>query len=154
RMPRSSSFRPQRLPSGKWRVRWRAPDGSRPGATFATEAAARAFLRRKQVERDDVRSGRARAPSERPPTFGDYLDDVFLPALREPHAFKASERATTEGIIRRHLRPRFEAMLLDEITRPVGIAFSSELARKGLAPKSIHNIMLLLTRILRDATER
>jgi hypothetical protein len=58
---RNRTFTPQRLPSGRWRVRWWEHDGSRPGASFRTLAAARHHLARKQVERDEIRAG-LRAP--------------------------------------------------------------------------------------------
>jgi hypothetical protein len=48
----------------RWRIRWIDATGKRRGEVYGSEAAARAELRRRQVEADDVRSGRTRARVE------------------------------------------------------------------------------------------
>lgn len=55
--------KPQRLPSGRWRVRWIDETGKRRSQTFATAGQAQAASRRRRVEVDDIRSGKARPKS-------------------------------------------------------------------------------------------
>ena len=56
--------KPQKLPSGMWRVRWLDDTGKRRSETFRTHDAARAALRRHELEVDEIRAGRAQPRSD------------------------------------------------------------------------------------------
>lgn len=51
---------PQRLPSGRWRIRWVDANGERQSATFATKDLARTELRRLEVRTDEDKISRKR----------------------------------------------------------------------------------------------
>lgn len=144
------------LPSGNIRVRWRDHNGKRQSKTFRGEKQATSFLAQARVAVDNVRSGRTATAvdlAKRAPTMASYLADVFLPALDVPGEFKASGKATTKSVIKNHVLPYFGARRLDEIDKAAGAAFRAALATKKLGAKTVHNILLTLTRILRHAEQ-
>jgi integrase len=141
------------LKSGNFWVRWRDQEGRRRSEVLRTKAAAEAFLRRKITDAEDIKAGRKVAPTEvldRSPTLGSYVEKTFSKRLAE---CKHSERLSSGSLLKNHIRPRFDGMRMDEITGPVGREFDDELAQKGLSLKTRHNILALLTRVLRDAEE-
>lgn len=153
-MPRTGHDKTKR--NGRWRVRWRDHTGKRRSKTFERESQADSFLARTRVERDDVRSGRKATATDlakRAPFMADYLKDVFIPALDVPGDYKLAERVTSKGILKNHIAPYFGGKRLDEIDKSSGAAFRAALAAKKLKPKTVHNIMLLLTRVLRHAED-
>ena len=149
-MPRGSTFRPQRLPSGRWRVRWHAPDGTRPGQTFATEAAARVFLRRKQVDLDDIRAGLKATPSESPifSAFAEEFMSTYVAANNKP-----SERMAKRCMLTFHLLPAFGPLRLDEITGAHVERFKAGKIEAKLAPKTVNNMLTCLGKMLRFAAD-
>ena len=89
--------KPTKLPSGKWLIRWFDAYGKRRAEAFATEAAARAALRRYEVERDDIRTGLARPRSDQ--TLREVAAEWLAtrpPGRRDPahsiHAIRDSAR--------------------------------------------------------------
>lgn len=149
--------KPQQLPSGKWRVRWIDAAGKRKSATFRTEAAAKAGLRRAMVQVDDVRSGRAQAVIESP-LFSDFVDDRWLKTY--PGSVGMRERTLEEHRthLRLHLKPFFGPMRLDEISEESIARFIASLTRQRarkeaqpLAPATVENIVGALRTILRCA---
>lgn len=146
--------KPQRLPSGSWRIQWLDHEGKRRSGAFATEAAAKAALRRAQVERDDIRSGVLRPrsaetlagaakewlknrPEKRRAANTSHLDHHILPFLGD-HKLAQITPAELERFIR-HLeaKPR---------------------ARKGernegkacLSAATIHNVLITLRKLMND----
>jgi integrase len=146
-MARSSSFRPQKLPSGRWRVRWFAPDGTRPGQTFATEAAARAFLRRVQVEADDIRAGLKAAPNAAADlTFSDYADRWLAARVSRvrSHATDVTNLA--------HARPALGHLKLIEIQPATIRDLVLELRSAGeFAPRTIRHVYGSIRGVFRSA---
>lgn len=55
--------KPQKLPSGQWRIRYINADGKRVSATFATFDLSRSELRRLEVDADETRTRRKRDPA-------------------------------------------------------------------------------------------
>lgn len=141
--------KPQRLPSGAWRVRWIDERGKRRSATFRTEAAAKAGLRRALVEVDDVRSGRA-APKVEAPLFRAFVNERWLKTY--PAAAGNRERTVVEKTIHveRHLMPHLGHLRLDQIRGEAVDKLFAALNAK-LAPKSVKNIRATLGTILRSA---
>ena len=100
----------ERLPSGRFRARWRDPSGRRATAhrTFATTADARAFLA--TVEADILRRT-YRAPRRVSETLSDYGTRwiELRPGLKD------STRHQYAIDFRRHLEPYLGPLLLDQI---------------------------------------
>jgi hypothetical protein len=99
-MRRRVSGAVDRLPSGRWRGRFRGLDGHRHTAVFRTKADADAWLANQQVDRArgswiDPREGRR--------TF-DYWAVSWLSTTVH---LKAKTRVGYESILRTHLVPAF-----------------------------------------------
>jgi integrase len=148
-------FEPRRLPSGLWWVRWREPDGRRPGKAFATKAQASEFLARKQVQRAD----HGGAP----------------PAAKLPLAAAAAEWLATRPEKRRranashlalHILPFLGERRVGEVPRflPAFLRHleSKRTARPGernregrtLRPATIANVCITLRKLLNDLRVR
>jgi integrase len=146
--------KPRKLPSGKWRIRFLDHEGERQSATFVTEAAARAALRRAQVERDDIRSGKERPrasqrlkdaakewlksrPAKRQAANSSHLDHHILPFLGE-HRLAQITPAELERFIR-HLeaKPRARKGERNE-------------ARACLSAATIQNVLITLRKLMND----
>jgi integrase len=129
-----------RLPDGrKVRLRGKAPINTRASALAAERA---------HIERalNPPAEPEATAAS---PLFRTFAEERFIPGARPGR--KYSERLATKSILGKHLLPRFGDVALDDIRAPEVEAFTAELYQKGLAPKTVHNILTLLRRILRYA---
>lgn len=130
--------KPQRLPSGRWRIRWVDVYGKRRSETYKTMDAARAALRRRETEIDDVRAGRKDAGSEE--TFRGTAESLL--AERTAAARRASpadrrrieERiATYRSHLEHHLLPAVGDLRLFEITDDVIGRLIRALAEKPTA---------------------
>jgi integrase len=64
----ASVWGPKQLPSGAWRIRWRASDGSQPSKTYPTRGEA-ARAARELAAKIGPTQRRKRAPGPQPPTF-------------------------------------------------------------------------------------
>ena len=146
--------KPQKLPSGAWRIQWHDSAGRRRSEVFASEAAARAGLRRRQVETDDIRAGRARPRSSQ--TLAEAAKE-WLP-IRPP-----ARRKDDTGNLEIHILPVLGSRALPSITPAVINQFTRALeikktARKGernkagrtLRPATIRNILRTLGKLLGD----
>jgi integrase len=140
--------KPQRLPSGRWRVRWVDHAGKRRSDTFATEASAKAGLRRREVERDDIRAGRV-APTIEAPTFRSFVNDRWMKTYPGSVGMRARTVGEYESTVRVHLEPAFGELRLDEITEEVISRFTASLAPRK--PATVANIVGALGTILRAA---
>jgi integrase len=141
------SASPQRLPSGNWRVQWVDEGGKRRSATFRTEAAAKAGLRRALVGVDDIRSGRAVAKVEAP-VFGDFVERWM-----KTYPAAAGNRALTIVEKKAHvkrLEPHLADVRLDQVRGKVLDQLFAAL-HEDLSPKSVKNIRATLGTILRSA---
>jgi len=142
----------QRLPSGRWRVRWIDAAGKRRSETFSTEAAARAGLRRRQVETDNIRAGVARPKS----------DLTLREAAKAWLERRPPERyGDDESALRTHILPALGDYRLPAITEDAIAKFIRELeakkaARVGqkkaapLSRKTIKNVLVILAKMLGD----
>jgi integrase len=146
--------KPQKLPSGAWRVQWKDAAGKRRGGTFATEAAARAELRRKQVETDDIRAGRTRARSDQTVREASVTWLADRPASR----FRDNEKD-----LRMHILPFMGDRLLPEVTPDLVQKFIRHLEKKKTAkhgeknldghtlrPATIQNVLITLRKMMND----
>jgi hypothetical protein len=94
---------------GKWRIRWVDERGKRRSAVFDDYRRAQTELSRRQVEAEEIKRGiRNAAPPEK--TFNDLCD--YWLEKRAPR--KRSEK-DDQSIIRKHLRPYFGTMRVQNI---------------------------------------
>lgn len=138
----------------RWRIQWVDHEGKRRSGTFATEAQARAAARRAEVERDDVRAGKARprAMTKLAELVPQWL--AVRPLLR---------RAQNRQHFDSHILPELGDLKLSEITNAVIAGFIRTLeakptARVGaknaerntLRPATIANVLITLRKFLND----
>lgn len=155
--------KPVKLPSGAWRVRWIDAAGQRQSGTFATEAAARAGLRRAQVEADDIRTGRVAAPKAESPLFRDFVKERWLPTYPGSVNMRDRTLREVESVVEAHLLPQLGDLRLDQIgeeaigrftaaisVRPAKEPDAEPIAR---APKTLVNIRGVLRTILATAVK-
>lgn len=129
------------------RYRLKCPENSRAGAV-AYEAHLRASLARgdRQVlersRRDDATAV---------VTFAEFADrwlDTYVRANNKP-----TERDAKRKVLRCHLLPAFGTSTLDAITVRRIEALKAEKLGSGLAPKTVNNILTVLSSSLRSAVE-
>lgn len=99
--------KPQRLPSGNWRIQWRDHTGKRRSETYSSHSAAKAALRRHTVEVDDIRSRRVR------PVSNETLLDA---SKRWLETRPAKRRKHNESHLRNHVWPELGGVRLGELT--------------------------------------
>jgi integrase len=99
----------RRLPSGKYRARYVAPDGTERGETFSRKRDAETW---RATQLSDVAKGRWVDPALGRMTFGEFVKtwEAGLYDLRE----STVERHL--GVVRNHLLPRFGGVAVAEIT--------------------------------------
>jgi integrase len=135
-----------KLPSGKWRVRWRAPGGERHSAIFDRKGDASEYgtLKEAEVFRDLYLD-----PKNAKTPFEKWAHEWFGSRVN----LKPKTRAGYESLLKTHLLPEFEGMALGTI-RPVSVRdWVSAMDREGLSPSRIRQAYQLLAAILKGAVE-
>ncbi len=108
--------KPVQLPSGSWRIQWKTVDGKRKGETFKTYDAARAALRRHEVDLDDIKAKR------KDPSGAAIFRDVAIEFLASRKKGGDDPRRTKRRLdayqshLDHHLLPIVGALPLEEIT--------------------------------------
>ena len=128
----------------KWRIRWVDASGERRSETHDTHEDATYALQRHELEAKDIRRG-LKAPRRPERTF-DELADYWL----THRASRKRSGRDDESMLRRHLRPAFGHLLLDQLTVDAVDRFR---ARLDLSPKSVHNVLTLLVAMLNQAVD-
>lgn len=110
--------KPVKLPSGAWRIRWFDSYGARKSETYKTLDAAKAGLRRRETEIDDIKAGRKDPGSDQ--TFGELADAFLRERDRGDDPRRDANRETAyRSHLDHHLLPLIGSMRLLEITQPV-----------------------------------
>jgi len=129
---------------GRWRARYRGPDGREHSKTFRRRADAERFLA--TVEADKLR-GHWVDPTFSKVSFRDYAAE-WLESITH---VRPTTRVNIEGRLRNHILPTFGAISLGSI-RPGHVrTWIAELSAKGLAAGSVASIYRTLSKILRTA---
>lgn len=146
----------EKLPSGKWRIRFRV-NGRNRSATFPTEVAARDGLRGVLV---DIRRGTwvdPQAPTpDAPPTFADALS-AYIEFRQDRGKLRANTSDGYRSIARNWLGvdddrvTGFGARLVDTITRADCNSLVASMLRKGREPSTVRNVIRLVAAVLRFA---
>ncbi len=159
--------KPQKLPSGAWRIQFFDSTGKRRSETFATFDAARSAQRRRLTEVEDIRAGRARARSDQ--TLGEVYEEWLASRAPAPGSApdvmrRRGKRASdNRSHLEKHILPELGAMRLPQVTAEVIQKFILKLegkrtARPGeknetgrtLKASSIANIIITLRKLLND----
>jgi len=129
---------------GRWRIRWIDADGKRRSEVYIKHRDAELALQRHEVEAEEIRRGLRPRPLESR-TFTE-LADYWL-EHRAPG--KASEK-DDQSIIRKHLKPAFGPLLVNQLSVP-----QVDEWRQGLevGVKTEFNILTLLISTLRLAKD-
>jgi hypothetical protein len=134
----------QKRASGRWRARYRGPDGNERSRTFRRRADAERFLA--TVEADKLR-GYWVDPMLTKVRFGEYATE-WLGSITH---VRPTTRINIESRLRRHILPKFGAVALGSI-RPGQIrTWIADLSAEGLSPGSVASIYRTLSKILKTA---
>jgi integrase len=136
----------EKLPSGKFRVKWRTPDNRQNSKAFRAKADADAF--RRQIERE-LDEGLVITNADRTLTVGEYVtrDGGWL----ETRRWKASTRDSFESHWRCHLAPRWAATPMVSIRPSTVQGWINDLEAAGLAPTSVEALYRRVVAILNSA---
>lgn len=144
----------QKLPNGKFRARWRDPDGVLKSKTFEKGRDAERHLRAQEVAID---RGVYADDSLGKVTFGEWAEHCF--ALAE----KTLARKTYSrdaGLLKLYVLPRWERMQLARINKPAVERWIADLAEEGrgrqgasLAPATIEKIYGVFRKLMQAAFE-
>jgi integrase len=161
--------KPHKLPSGRWRIQWLDSYGIRRSDTFDTFDTARAALRRREIEVDEIRAGRSRPRSDM--TLRDASVDWI--ASRKPAETAAPDVKRRRGRrvrdnqrhLDHHILPELGELRLPDVNAERVQKFIQQLegkrtARKGeknagddartLKPATIANVIITLRKMLND----
>jgi integrase len=135
-----------KLPSGKWRVRWRAPGGARHFTLFDRKGDATEFGKLKESE---ILRGVYINPRDSKMPFEEWADEWFKSRV----ALKPKTLAGYKSLHRTHLHPEFEGVPLGAI-RPITVRdWISALTREGMSPARLRQIYQLFSAMMKGAVE-
>lgn len=143
-----------------WYIRWADETGARQTETFKSEAAAKAALRRREVEVDDIRSGRARPKSKQ--TIAEaaqrWLAERPLKRLRNDQSILNAHilpflgsKTLSEVSVETSLQARFIRHLEGKVTSRPGEHGPRGKGGVALAPGTVKNVLRCLTKLLGDS---
>ncbi len=130
------------LPSGRFRARYRGPDGRRHAKVFTTKADAWAWLATQQT---DLLRKSWRAPNVSSRTVGEYAEDYLA-----RHDLRASTRVLYAGLWRHHLAGPWADVPVDEVT-PAAVRSWHAKAGRTTGPTAVAQSYRLLRAILNVA---
>jgi integrase len=130
------------LPSGRYRARYRGPDGRRHAKVFSTKADAWAWLATQQT---DLLRKTWRAPTARCRTVDDYAQDYLA-----RNDLRESTRILYAGLWRHHLATTWGDVPVDEVT-PAAVRSWHAKAGRTTGPTALAQAYRLLRAILNVA---
>ncbi|HVC13230.1 MAG TPA: tyrosine-type recombinase/integrase [Acidimicrobiales bacterium] len=133
-----------KMPSGRWRARYRDPNGRSRSKTFARKADAQGFL---DDTSTDVRRGEWTDPRQRRLRFDEWADRWWSTTARLAPATRRGYWTKLEH----HVRPYFTGRRLLDIDFLDVEEFIAELHRRELAAKTIRECVTILSLIFRGA---
>ena len=135
-----------KLPSGRFRVRWRGLDNRQHSESRASKADAEALRRRIERDLDD---GLLTSPADRRLTIAEYVnrDGGWLAS----QAWRTSTRDNFDSQWRAHLEPRWGHVAVRSVRRTDVQGWVNELSAAGLAPGTVAGVYKRLVQILRAA---
>jgi len=134
-------------PNGRWKVRYRTPDGQGRAQRFDRKTDAKRFLHGVEADKArrafvDPRSGRE--------LFGKYAEDVLEARL----SLRPASRARDESYLHNHVLPAFAQTQIARIRKADVQRWVRELSEgKGLAPRTVRECYRIFGGIMREAVE-
>jgi integrase len=136
----------RKLPSGRYRVRWRDAGGHERGDTAPTKKAALEL--KAKVELDAFR-GRAHDPAKGQQAFGDYLTQV----LEDDGSIGPATRDLYTSVASNHIIPALGGYAIGGI-RPEDLRrFYTSLRKKGTGDPTIEKVHLVISRTFNQAID-
>ena len=135
-----------KLPSGRFRVRWRGPDNRQHSESRASKADAEALRRRIERDLDD---GYLTSAADRRITISEYVNRNG--GWLASQAWRTSTRDNFDSQWRAHLEPRWGHVAVRSVRRTDFQGWVNELSAAGLAPGTVAGVYKRLVQILRAA---
>ncbi len=132
--------------TGKWRARYRAPDGRERTRSFDRKIDAAQFLT--TAEGSKLR-GEWVDPQLGKTSCGDYIDCW----LETKSDVAASTKLNIDGRIKKHIRPFFGEMPVNAVRPTHARAFVADLVASGLAPATVKSITLTVGQVFAQAVD-
>ncbi len=123
----------QMMDKGKWRVRYRSPDGKSRSKTLRTGEQARRFAATLETS---ISSGEWIAPERAKVTISDWAP-TWLPTL---HDRRRTTRARTESVVRVHVVPKWGTWQSRAVTHSDVAKWVAELVASGLSAASVRKV--------------
>jgi integrase len=133
---------PRRLPSSRFRARYRGPDGRRHAKVFRNKAEAWAWL---ATQETDLLRRSWRAPNASRRTVGEYAEDYLARTY-----LRKSTRVLYAGLWRHHLAQPWAHVPVDEVT-PAAVRSWHAKAGRATGPTALAQSYRLLRAILNVA---
>lgn len=134
----------EKLDSGRWQLRWRAPDGSQHKQSFTRKADAE---RRLISLGHSVMTGSYVDPAAGRMTMGQWA----APWMAGRSHLKPTTLASYESLLRTRILPTWETMPLSRITHAGIVAWVAGMRTEGLSASRTRQAYHLLSSILDDA---
>lgn len=137
----------EKLTSGRYRGGYRTPEGGKryTGETYVHKAAAQREAARLEAESRDLGWRDPRAAAR---TWGSWCDEWQKARLVE-----TSTSSREQGVIEKHLRPKWGDVPLIDITRHDVKAWAVEIQASGLSPSTAKKFCALLSVSLNGAID-
>jgi len=132
------------LPSGRWELRYRDPNGRPRRQRFDTKGAAKDHL---AEVRTKGRTGTWVAPELGRMTFGKWVDEWWGTNVH----LRSATRTRYNRDLKLHIRPRFERAPLAKITPRDVRAWLSEMQASGIPASSIRRRFSVFRKVMGDA---
>jgi integrase len=134
-------------PNGRYKVRYRTPEGKDRAARFDLLGKAREFVH--QLESDKSRGRFVDTRAGQVP-FGDFAEQVYAARLH----LRPATRSRDESHLRNHLLPAFGSKPLARIDKKSVQTWIRALSDdNGLAPRTVRECYRILGGIMREAVE-
>jgi integrase len=135
-----------KLSSGRWRARYRDPQGRSRSKTFDRKRDAERFI---SASSTDMERGRWTDPQRGKVTVGAWADEYLATVVN----LRASTRYTYERDLGKYVLPRFARVQLAQVRGVDVQAWLAEELASGLSPSSVHRHYRTLRRLLEVAVQ-
>jgi integrase len=132
----------RKRPDGKWRARWRGPDGRERARHFATR---REAVEWEAAERARAQRGEWLDPSARAVTFGAFAERWVA-----AQPWRASTATWAASVLRHHLLPTFGPRPIGSI-RPSEVQMFTKTLAVGRSPGTVNGVVRILKAICKAA---
>ena len=137
---------PIKLPSGRWEIRFRDPNGRSRQLRFDTRGAAKDHLAKTRTQGNE---GSYIAPERGRLTFGSWCDEWWATKVD----LRARTLARYERDLRLHIRPRFDRRPIAKITKTEVQAWVAEMNAGGLPASAVRRRYSVFRSVMTGAVE-